>query len=381
MEGNFHLDFKQKKMKVFLSAIPEVDPKLLEDTHRFLSKIGGPIEYQNFGIIELSPFATFCPAFRNIEEWDEIYFSDAIHLGQVIKLKFDISQDDILVIFTKKKLGSPIDLSKSWFSYFNENIIVIRDNELEFFQKSQWRYIYAHQVVENVFQLISGTTIKDASNFFHFTPKGCLNDICAQPPQIEFKLRMAHICHNCLTTAYSNGINPNYLSQIKDTIEKVRLKLDNFKEIFSVENLSPVVVNEKGEILIENIIIDLQDLPKTLYLLFLKNPEMAIENHQLKGYKKELESIYSKIKRGGESGPLYNFLGLDKDGNNSIGQVNTEAFKNHRHFISKELKSKLGEAKSEFYQIKNWRKKIENRPQFYNQIGIPAQLIRIEFKM
>jgi hypothetical protein len=368
-------------MKVFLSAIPEVDPKLLQDTQKFLSKIGGPIEYQNSGVLDLAPYIHTFKEFENIEKLDELDFSTAILLGQRIKFKLEISYEDVLVIFTKKKLGAPIEESKSWFSYFGDNIIVVRDDELEFFPKGKWLYIYSHQVVENLFQLLSGTMIKSVSTFTHFTPKGCINDFCAEPPQIEFKLRMAHICENCLTTAYSNGINQNYLRQIKDTIEAVRLKLDNFKEIFSVENLSPVVVNEKGEILIENIIIDLQDLPKTLYLLFLKNPEMAIENHQLKGYKKELESIYSKIKRGGESGPLYNFLGLDKEGNNSIGQVNTEAFKNHRHFISKELKSKLGEAKSEFYQIKNWQKKVENRPQFYNQIGIPKQLIRIEFNM
>lgn len=365
-------------MKVHLTAIPEVDPKLLKDTLEFLSKIGGPIEYKDLGILELAPFSKTFKEFENIEKLNEISFDTAILLGQRVQFKFNIPDEDFLVILTKKKLGSPIEEPKSWFSYFSENIIVIRDNELDFFSKRYWPYIYAHQVAENVFQLLSGLSIKDAATFTHFTPRGCLNDFCNQHSQIEFKLRMAHICQECLSKAYSNKINPHFLRQIKDTIDAVRIKLDNFKENFSIDELSPVVVNNKGEILIGDVEIQLKGLTKALYMLFLKNPEIAFANHQLKSHKDELKSIYSKIKGGDSNGPLYKLLGLDESGENTIGQVNTEVFKNHRYFISKELKSKLGAAKYEFYQIKSWRKKAENKPQFYNQIGIPQQLIKIQ---
>jgi hypothetical protein len=364
-------------MKVFLSAIPEVDPKLLEGTQKFLSKIGGPIEYQNSGVLDLAPYIHTFKEFEKIEKLDELDFSTAFLLGQRIKFKLEISYEDVLVIFTKKKLGVPIEESKSWFSYFSDNIIVVRDDELEFFPKGKWLYIYSHQVVENLFQLLSGTTIKSVSTFTHFIPKGCLNDLCLHPPQIEFKLRMAHICKNCLNTAYSNEINPSYLRQIKETIEAVRTNLDDFAEKVSIEEFSPIVVNNKGEIFVEGKKLQLQYLRKAIYLLFLKNPDKVISNQQLKDHKEELKSIYLKIKRGRESGPLYKLLGLDSKGQKDIKYVNTDALKNHRYYITKELKSKLGAAKTEFYKINSWRKDIEKTPHFYNQIGIPQELIQM----
>ncbi len=188
---------------------------------------------------------------------------------------------------------------------------------------------------------------------------------------------MAHICKNCLNTAYSNEINPSYLRQIKETIEAVRTNLDDFAEKVSIEEFSPIVVNNKGEIFVEGKKLQLQYLRKAIYLLFLKNPDKVISNQQLKDHKEELKSIYLKIKRGGESGPLYKLLGLDSKGQKDIKYVNTDALKNHRYYITKELKSKLGAAKTEFYKINSWRKDIEKTPHFYNQIGIPQELIQM----
>ncbi|TFV94489.1 hypothetical protein E4S40_10735 [Algoriphagus kandeliae] len=364
-------------MKVFLTGVTEVEPKLLIDIQKFLSKIGGPMEYQNLGVSDLSRYKTIFPEVKDFDTQDEFDFGAAIKFGQLLKFKEDIPQEDILVIFTKKKLGAPIEEFKTWFSYFDDNVIIVRDKELDFFPKSKWPFILSHQVVENLFQLLSGTTIKNASQFIHLSPKGCLNDFCSYPPQIEFKLRMAHICNDCLNIAYSNKIDPNVLRQIKDTIESVRTKLDNFGDSVAIEEFSPVVVSEKGKIFIEDREIQLQDLPKALYLFFLKKPGVPIQNQYLRNYKDDLVRIYSKIKRGGENGPLYKLLGFDERGEKTIGYLNTEALKNHRYNISKELKSKLGEAKTEFYQIKSWRKKVNNMPQFYNQIGIPEDLIQI----
>lgn len=364
-------------MKVFITATPEVNPKLLSEIHKFLSGIGGPIEYHGLGVSDLSGISTVFPEIKNLKDLDELDFSKAIKFGQILKYKRDIPHEEALVIFTKKRLGAPIEEFKTWFSYFDENVIVVREKELDFFSKSKWPFILAHQVVENLFQILSGTTIKNASHFSHFTPKGCLNDFCSYPPQIEFKLRMAHICNECLNRAYSNNIDPNALTQIKSTIESVRSNLDNFKECISIEEFAPVIVKDKAGIFIENKEIQLQDLPKALYLFFLKNPGVPIQNQHLKNHKDDLVRIYSKIKRGGESGPLYKLLGYDIRGEKIINYVNTEALKNHRYSIAKELKSKFGEAKTEFYQIKSWRKKINNIPQFYNLIGIPQDLIQI----
>ncbi|SDD64779.1 hypothetical protein SAMN04488104_10446 [Algoriphagus faecimaris] len=364
-------------MKVFLTGITEVEPKLLDDIHKFLSRIGGPIEYHNLGVSDHSGFKTIFPEVKDFDAQDEFDFGAAIKFGQLLKFKEDIPQEDILVVFTKKELGAPIEEFKTWFSYFDDNVIIVRDKELDFFPKSKWPFVLSHQVVENLFQIFSWASMKEAPKFSHMTPKGCLNDFCSTPPQIEFKLRMAHICNECLNRANSYNIDPNVLRQIKDTIESVRTKLDNFADSVSIEEFSPVVVSEKGEILIEDKEIHLQDLPKALYLFFLKNPGVSIQNQYLRNYKDDLVRIYSKIKRGGENGPLYKLLGFDERGEKTVGYLNTEALKNHRYNISKELKSKLGEAKTEFYQIKSWRKKVNNMPQFYNQIGIPEDLIQI----
>jgi hypothetical protein len=364
-------------MKVFLTAIPEVESKLVSEVHKFLVSIGGPIEYVDSGVTDLSGYSTIIPEIKDALESNEFDFSTVMKFGQIVKFKRDIPHEDILVLFTKKSLGPPIEEFKIWFSYFDENVIVIRDKELDFFPKNKWSFIMAHQVMENLFQILSGTLIKNASQFSHFFPRGCLNDFCSTPPQIEFKLRMSHICNECLNRAYSKNIDPNALRQIKDTIEEVRKRLDNFDQSISIEKFSPVTVNMDGEIFIGDIEIQLQDLPKALYLFFLKKPGIAVQNQHLKGYKDELKNIYSKIKRGGENGPLYKLLGLDSKGEKTIGYVNTDALKNHRYYIAKELKSKLGAAKTEYYKIKSWRKEVENVPQFYNQIGIPQDLIQI----
>lgn len=366
-------------MKVFITATPEVQQNLTKQIHGFLSKVGGPIEYYDLGVSDLEKVSSVFPEIKNLENLDQLDFDMAIKLGKIIKFKQDLPVEDILAVITTKELGIQSESIKSWFSFFDSNIIVVRNKELEQFSKSKWPIVMGHQVIENLFQMLSGSSISKTNNFVHMDPKGCINDFCYYPPQIEFKLRMAYICNDCLNKAYSNKIDPNVLKQIKSTMESVRTKLDNFTDSISIEDLSPVIVKENGDILIDDKEIELQDLPKALYLFFLKNSIYAIQNQHLRDYKEQLETIYKKIKRGGQCGPLYKLLGLDERGEKTINYVNTDALKNHRYFIAKELKSKFGEAKTEYYQIKSWRKKINNTPQFFNQIGIPLELIKIHY--
>jgi hypothetical protein len=375
----FSSSFSTKKMKVFITATPEVNPNLTKQIQGFLSKVGGPIEFHDLGISNLEGVSSIFPEIKNMEDLEKLDSEMAIKLGKIIKFKQNLPEENILALITTKELCIPSDWTKTWFSFYESNIIVVRNKELDQFSKGKWPFVMGHQIIENIFQMLSDSSYIKASSFVHVDPKGCINDLCSYPPQIEFKLRMAYICNECLKRAYGNNIDPNFLKQIKDSIELVRTKLDNFTESISIEDLSPVIVNQKGEIFIDNKEIELQDLPKALYLFFLKKPGVAIQNQHLRGYKDDLEKIYKKIKRGGHCGPLYKLLGLDERGEKTVSYVNTDALKNHRYYISKEIKSKFGEAKAEYYQIKSWRKKTENTPQFYNQIGIPQELIDIPY--
>lgn len=366
-------------MRVFITATPEVNPVLTKQICEFLSKVGGPIQYYDLGVSELEKVSGIFPEINNLEALEMLDFEMAVKLGKIIKFKQDLPYEDVVALITTKVLGVPSEMIKVWFSFYDSNIIVVRNKELEQFSKGKWSIVMGHQIVENIFQMLSDSPVTKANSFVHMDPKGCINDFCSYPPQIEFKLRMAHICNECLENAYSKNIDPHALTQIKETLELVRKKLDNFKESVTIENLSPVTVNANGEIFIDKTEVELQDLPKTLYLFFLKNSDKAIQNQQLRNYKEELERIYKKIKRGGQCGPLYRLLGLDERGEKTIDYVNTDALKNHRYFISKELKSKFGELKTDYYQIKSWRKKTENAPQFYNQIGIPKELIYMPY--
>lgn len=108
-------------MKVFLTAIPEVDSKLLTEIHKILTGIGGPIEYQDLGVTNLTGYLPVIPEIKDALEADEFDFSTVIKFGTILKFKRDIPHEDILVLLTKKRLGTPIKEFKTWFSYFDRS--------------------------------------------------------------------------------------------------------------------------------------------------------------------------------------------------------------------------------------------------------------------
>ena len=296
-------------MKVHLIKTPEYEMQDFRDICELLSSFDGPLEFipsyyefdrSDFYFLQydLYPYHGFKFPSNDVAlkfdaereyplSWREL-FSLCTHYRELSY----IDSESFVVLLTQRKNGL------NWFSAIDgaKNIFV-HTAEWELYTKVNSKYPVAYQVIENIMQSLMKIDIYDAPNqYIHEPLKGCMNDFCNNKKQIIIKLQTANICHDCIEKIRKEGVNAKILKQAKSIFNGIRNEF-----IFQEEEQSPdpvsLIVDSKGKILIPeyNLEIKLTPLFKTLYLFYLSKPE-GVTVAQLCDYKKELLSIYKKLR-------------------------------------------------------------------------------------
>jgi hypothetical protein len=100
--------------------------------------------------------------------------------------------------------------------------------------------IATHYILKTIFHSYSVQAGLDPLVFMHMEPRSCFYDFCGTKTELDFKLKSADICGDCLKLFSDVGISEELLKQAVNLIEASR------KEVISTTALMPSVATFEG---------------------------------------------------------------------------------------------------------------------------------------
>ncbi len=328
-------------MKVYITSTPEYSKENINSVVEVLKQVPGVLEFFGGEPLRLDDIIQINQKFENPEGIKSLSFDELYALGRLYRVGKPIQRDDFVVLLTT------IPNDKEWFSAFSGKNIFVDVNGWDYITESDGKYSIAYQVVENIFQSLSGIDINDVDNEpnIHGVSKGCINDMNGlRKEDVAIKLRQGYICPSCRRRARANGVKGNIILHIYNLINHLRTGLTDFESILAEVEPDPVKVDKKGKITIGPKEIKLNFLCKTLFIFFLKQ-QNGVSTILLKDYEDQFYQIYLKVRPSGQKKVIDNLCSDKEDGN---------TFEKNRTDLNKALVKQLGKRVSEFYVIDNF---------------------------
>jgi len=259
-------------MNVYITGMPGVSASTINDTIRFLNKSQGRLTFIKSEGISEKQLCRVLKTENSIESFDFCQLED---ISDVYRTLREIEDEDLVVFLSDYKLDyEKYDGDKRWFSYFSNNNIVVKTYGWEVYTSNRPYLAISHQIIENVFQSLSGLNLKTSSvhNMYHFGDNSvCINNFALFEKEIKIKLLSGVICETCVSDFLNRTPeNYNYYPQIDDILERVRKEL---KAIVRIEpSYEDVKINEDGSIEIgEHKLTFKGKYEHYIYLFFLIN--------------------------------------------------------------------------------------------------------------
>ena len=204
----------------------------------------------------------------------------------------DIGDDEIVILLTE----TPNSLN--WFKYGISNNAFINTSDFSYFVPCDSAYPLAAQITSLVMQMLMFDDVNHLLNSSHKERSiGCINDFCEDKHDVLLQFKTADICSDCQKIISDAGISNVIVNQIIETLDSLRSKMlaiDKFKR--SIRK-SPIKVDkESGNIIIvdlDNYMIKLTPLEKTVYHFFLGHPEGVFAS-EISEYEHEIKKLYSQ---------------------------------------------------------------------------------------
>jgi len=318
-------------MEVYLIKTPEYDKVDFLGVFEILNSSQGPITFKcdltDFSI-EFPYLNTNYPSKNFPLYWEQLfevcrYFRKLKHLN-----------DEVFVVILTSRSNE-----LNWFSSFEQSKrnIFVHTGDWELFVHAHHKYPVAHNVVENILNVLEKSDLDQLYKYTHKQPIGCYNDFCLNKSQVILKLRTADICPVCLERLKNENVEPAIISQALSVFENIR-KQTLFSQGFSiVYKISRIQVNKDYRIFFPdygNIELTLPPIYKALYLLYLEHPE-GVEDVNLDKYKKDLYDLYADISPNSDSNKMKN--SIERLCNSLEGSLREK-----RAYINSAIEKKLG---------------------------------------
>lgn len=342
-------------MNIYITYTPGVDSNIFELTLKLLKSVVGPLKFNSLKEIDLSYINELNPESEYSKF--QITFWELEEIANKLRNVNGLSSNDFIVILTELKLDFTFISNKDWFGYFNEKNIFVRTYGWEEYSKNKPYLTIAHQVVENIFQSLSGYKFERLTGY-HKRAIGCINDFCHNDYDIELKLRSGSICRSCLEVAVKNNVPLEILNQINRYINLFRNELSDFGSIIDMIGIPEMKIDKNGDIFIGSKEISMDQINKTLYIFSIIRRGDKISSRYLKESFKVLEKLYFGIKKNAMSNKaVYRLVGkvpVDLD-NEIYEDIENEKMKKYikdkRNEIKTELKQAIGEEMAEIFKI------------------------------
>lgn len=335
-------------MKAIITSTPEVELELINSVCEILSASIGPISFQTAEPVnsrmlkrEVEKYST--PQSIEVLTSDELFSICAINRDAN-----NLEDQDFLVLLTS------IKTAEEWLSFSNGGIrdLVVDTNDWDEYSNVDSKFGIAHQIVASIFHSFlkySAVGILD-ENSTHKRSVGCLMDYCDERSDVMYKLRTGYICPDCVRKALDRSMSKEVLVQLHSIIQRLRTDFIQFEFLQSLVEPLKLHVDKQLNITVGDKMIDLQPLPKTLYLYFLEMTEqggVVKDTMNNDSTKEVMTKLYRLIRKGGEIEKIYS-LCLDYDDPNST-------FKFNKSILNKRIKEVVGKDLSPFYIISTFK--------------------------
>ena len=335
-------------MNVYITHTPEFPADKVDEVISLLQGIPGELKFVERKQLTKDQYKLLDNRFEDFSGIDVLSFKEYFNLVDRFRTILESKNDDFVIMITT------IQHNLNWFSGFKNKDIFVRGGEWDIISNVDSKFGIAHQCIENIFQSLMGLDIlnyKTDPNI-HMEAIGCINDFCRYKPDILKKLKSADICESCDNRFRQNGGSDIILSHIISIIEKIRKEFVISKRFTDQLKLDIVKVDSDGKISIGNNILELDVLPRVLYIGFLKHLE-GLQNNKLCENRKIFEEIYPKVKTDREPDPdaVRNMV-CKKSEIEHAKVYHKPTFETYRSKVKGALIKSLGKILSDFYHIK-----------------------------
>ena len=276
-------------MNIYISGTPSVSSDILNQTVKYLNSFKGDLKFKKAKLLTNQNLKILFNSKVNI---DSFMFNDLEKISTFWRASNEIDFDSYVVFLSDFKLDiESYNIGKKWFSFYENKDIVVKTYDWENYTQSKTYLAIAHQIIENLFQSLSGFRIKSETDYdmFHFDNHTvCINNFTIFEEQIKMKLLSGVVCEICTAKFLAkNRNNQYYFKQIDDTLEGIRKELKiKVKEAESTFN--DVNVKEDGSIHINgNEVIFPYKYLHYIYLFFLINNKKRFTEKALFNEKEE----------------------------------------------------------------------------------------------
>ncbi|WP_163710276.1 hypothetical protein [Mangrovibacterium lignilyticum] len=361
-------------MNIHITCTPEFSTDKLREVVELLAKIPGEMSFHYLEPFTVEQSLIINDKFANINTLQSLEFEVFFRYLSAVRLLNRIAQEDFLIVITS------IQNCEEWFSAFNKKDVFVHGVEWDLISNVDAKFGIAHQCVENIFQSLIKLDIDnyETEPNIHMKSIGCINDFCDEKSEILIKLKSADICDSCYNRALKEGVSDNVIAHILEITEHIRKEFITSKRIRRKHQSDVIRIDSDGNVIIGERQVDMTELPKTLYIFFLKNPD-GISRIDLCRRVEEVKQIYKVLKR-------------DKFDSESISEsitrmccsktkegIKIEKFQStldkNKSMVKSALKTELGEILSSLYAIN--RVSLEDKTSVF-KINISPDNVQID---
>jgi hypothetical protein len=367
-------------MKIHVIKTPEYEFEEYLKVCEFLQSFQGPMEFISteyefdknefyFLRYELYPEHSFkYPSNDSALPFDSsrgapLSWREMFSLCENYREKEEIQSNDFVILLTKRKNGM------NWFSAFDQkNNAFVHTAEWELYTKDvSPKYPIAYEVVANTLQTLMNVDLNTIPNeYIHQPFKACMNDLCQNKKEIIIKLSNARICPECLDRIKSQHVSNEMLKQAQAIFKGIQSEFD-FKVDTKPIAPSKISISEKADIFLDdyNIVLNMPELWKTLYIFFLQHPEGVLLVN-LVDFSDNLKSIYRVCRPNATE----NFVNSKID---NLVYAQGGAFNQVRGRLNNKIIELLKEPRYKNYII-------DGRRSMPYSINIPRELVDIDIR-
>ena len=258
----------------------------------------------------------------------------------------DLGDDEFVILLTH--LANDLN----WFTYGAEDTkdIFIHTDGWQNFLNCDLRFPLVHLVSADILQSMMFDKLQELEEGLHEPPIGCTSDFCLNKKDISLRMRTADICGDCQEILRDKKVPSVIINQVLIIIESIRSQM-LFKERFKY-NLQPSRMEVRSIYRriyltdMEDFMVKLTPLERTVYLFFLDHPE-GIHHNSFFEHKEALHEIYiwlSKASTDTTIAAMHN--SIDKLCNTLDNSLSEKISKANRKFVDA-----VGEDMAQHYMI------------------------------
>ena len=277
-----------KDYQTFLLNEDEITDEEVLSQGKFFQAKEDPLVFNTEQSEELSISHLFPPKIR-VATWDTLFnFCRSYRDAQTIADK------DFVILLTG------LNNEHNWFSAADQNEdnnLFIHTDQWDYFGFQEPRFPVAYLIATGIIKKLAFGNYAELVKWLHHDPKGCISDLCLNKEEIILKMRTADICHSCMEVIRNKISDKTIILQVYRIMDHIQNQLRFRLRFDLLQQPSRIVINPANEPLqfldIDNSTLRLSPIQKTIFILFLENPDGIFFN-RIDEHRDRIGQIYDQ---------------------------------------------------------------------------------------